>query len=973
MGTIFVFLILGGSLAANGVQENRLAKAKELIAQQNYNDAILLLTTMVREEPDRQDEAQELISQIVHLRNQYNVDYESLINLLYTQKDETSALKVIKQLEELDKNPNKQTQQEIAQAKRTARLIASNKRYRDIMARALALLNRNEYGAAVQVYLEGSDLAKDMFLESGYGTLVVNQVNRAWDDLKTASGLFVQAETRLKTLSAQGVTILASASPDPAPLNSALAIMKDLAAWRERAWQDGRLFKSQNGFLVKNSRQEDFFLGYSTLFVQGPPDQKTPEGILGAFDRMWGQVMTPWMGQIRAGVEAKYTEATAALNQKRYDQAQAAFESMRLQARQGLDTVTLWNRVAGIDEAGSFDPLVRNRLVPILPVGVWLDHRLALALQGLRATRELPKISTWLATPGLDRATLETARSEAHGLRGDFASYADTAAAWGAQSRELEARGFSLIDAPPFGPAWQATWNGLKVRTQTDEAEFVDRRGSLDYGALDRRFQTLQTTLSESKDQVEGKVKYPLQASVRLEGLKPLQETLAQDIGGFVKDYEGEAADVKTPAVQQWPVRGRELLARLKSSQTLQGQLWATAKANYALSQQRKKQGQDLIPQIAVATAGENFTAARSVLNQVSTRYSESLDLQEDPAFRSESDAQIKDLFDQILKAENIVVVRDVRNLITQGSQAYLTQQFSLAEQTLLKARNRWATTNTDPNSEVEYWLTLANYALSVTTGRELSPIDPLYNEVQQLLNFARKNYTEGQHQIEVGDKAAAAEQMKQAKDILSKILLPFPLNQEARLLNLEILKASDPDNFPTLFKQNFDAAVVKISGGDPTVAYNDLQDLQKIQPDYPGMDDAIHQVRLKLNLDRQAADPRLIAQARSLVAQAARIYDSGNLAQLPAARTQVRQALQYDPTNTDAQSLFDKITLKLAPQVATLNPTQIGEINAIYDLLRAQRALDALSQLTDFKARYPEVAKEPRVIELERRIRALI
>jgi hypothetical protein len=968
---LFAFLFLGGSLAANGVQESRMAKAKELIAEKNYNDAILILTAVVREEPDRQDEAQELISQIVRLRNQYNNDYENLIKLLYDQKDEATALKVISQLEALDKNPNKQTLDDINQAKRTARLVANNKRYQDIMARALAFLNRQQYGAAVQVYLEGSDLAKDMFIEAGYGNVLGNLVDRAWADLTAASTLFVQAEAKLKALPAQGTALLAAGtSPSPA-LDAALASMRDLAAWRQRVWADGRSLQAQNDLLTRNSRQADFFLSYSVRLIHGPVDSKQPEGILGAVDRLWSQVLDPWSAQIRTGVEARYTEAKAALDQGQYAQAATAFEALRVRARQGLDALTLWNRISGIDEKGALDPEVKARLEPVLPLGVWLEHRLALAGEGLRAVSDLPRGADLAARTDLDRPGLESARADLHTQKLAFAGFADAAGQWGPQSLALEADGYNTVDGVPFANAWQATWAGYRQQAQQQEALIVDRRGTLDYGLLDGRFQTLQSTLASARDQVEGTVKFPLQASSRLETLGPQQAALAKDVGDFITQYDGEAADVKTAAVLRWPVRGRDLLDRLTSAQTLQSQLLVTARANYQQSQTLKKDAQAQLPQIDAAVAAENFTQARTVLNRIAVAYAQSLTLQDDSVFRGDSDAQVKALSEQILKAENEVVVRDVRKLITQGSQAYLGQQFTQAEQILGRARARWATTNTDPNTEVEYWATLASYALSVTTGRELSPIDPLYNEVQQLLNFARRDFTMAQDQITAGQKDAGLDLMKQAKDILAKVLLPFPLNQEARLLNLQILKASDPDNFPALFKQNFDAAVGRINT-DATGAYNDLQDLDKIQPGYPGMDAAIKQVRQKLNLDHVAVDPKQLAQARTLVAQATRLVNSGIAAQLPAAQVQVRQALALDPTNGDAQALSDRISLLLKPTVVTLTPTQIGELNAILDLYRAQRTLDALSQLTEFKAKYPGVGSVQAVIEAERRIRAV-
>jgi len=946
------------------------AQARELIAQRNYNDAILILTTVVKEEPDRQDEAQELIGQIVRLRNQYNSDYETLIDLLYKDKDEAQALIIIAQLEALDKNPNKQVADDIKQAKRSARLISNNKRYRDIMSRALALLERKEYGQAVQVYLEGSDLAKDMFLESGFGNVLTNQVDRAWEDLKSASALLVQAEARLKALPAQGTTLLASEGSSAA-LDRLLVTIKDLATWRQRVWADGRLFRLQNEFLVKNSRQDDFFLSYSYLFVNGPPEGKTPEGILGAIDRLWADALDPWTAQIRTGVEARYLQAKTALDQGRYAEASAAFEGLRIRTRQGLDVIALWNRLAGFDETGAMDPVFRTKLNQILPLAFWLEQRMILASQGLQASKDLPQGASLIASTIPVRAGLELARAEMKAQKDSFASFVSSSVRRELQTQNLSGSGITMLDSAAFFTSWQTTWTGYRALALKQEAEFVDRRGSLDYSLLDGRFSGLQTNLLENQELVEGKVKYPLQATNRLEELRPLQDLLAKDLATFISLYDSEPQEMKTPAVTRWPVRGNELLARLISAQTLQSRLLTAAKANYAQSQLAKKQGQDLVAPVNAAIQAENFTLARSSLNQLSTRFSQSLALQEDQAFRSDSDIQVKTLFDLILKGENEVVVREVRRLITQGSQAYLDQQFQSAEQILLRARSRWATTNAETNSEVEYWLTLANYALSVTTGRELSPIDPLFNEVQQLLNFARRDYTLGQELLSKGQKAAGLELMKAARDVLGKILLPFPLNQEARLLNLEILKASDPENFPALFKQSFDAAVARIAT-DATTAYNDLQDLDKIQPNYAGMAAAIKLVRKRLNLDREAVDPKVIAQAKALVAQATRTFDGGNLAQLPTAQAQIRQALQLDPTNGEAQALFDKITLRLAPTVVTLTPSQVGELNEILDLLRAQRTLEALSRLTEFKGKYPGVANEARVKEAERRIKAV-
>lgn len=972
---MLAFLFLGflgvSPLAANGVQENRIAEARQLIAAKNYNDALLILKTVVAEDPERMDEALELINEVNRIRNQFNTDYEKVLDLLYVEEDLDKALVLIEKIQGSDPNPNKQVANDVKQMQRSAKIKVNNRTYSDIMARALALLNRKEYGQAVQVYLEGSTLARDMFLEEGYGNVLNNQIDRAWEDLKAASALFIQAEARLKALPAQGAAVLASASSSVQALDPLLASLRDLAQWRQRAWADGRLFQTQGQFLIKNGRQEDFYLLYSNLMVNGPPEAPQSEGILGAMDRVWNEALEPWTAQIRTEVEARTTAAKLALDQGRYQEASAAFEILKSKARQGLEIITLWNRLAGLDATGALDAAYRTRLTQVLPLGVWLERRLVLAGQGLQASRDLPRGLALASDQKLDRGGLEAARSDVRTQKTTFAAFERAVGGWTRQNQNLGALGFSLIDPAAYPGVWQTVWTGYRQRAQAQEAGFVDRRGSLDYGALESRFASLQTTLTAARTQVEGATKYPLQASARLTELRPLQDALAQDLGSFVSLYEGESADVKTAPVLAWPVKGRDLLARLNAAQTLQGQLLAVAQANYAQSQALKKAGQDLEASVKTATAAENFTKAKADLNTMSTRFAESLRFQEDPAFRVDSDALVKLLGDLILKGENEVVVREVRQLINQGADAYQALNFRQSEQILLRAQKRWADTNKDPNSEVEYWLRLTTYALSVNTGRELSPIDPLYNEVQQLLNFARRDYTLGKEKIAAGEREAGLALMAQASVTLGKILLTAPQNQEAGLLKLEILKASDPENFPALYKQNFDNAVAKI-GTDSRTAYADLQDLDKIQPGYPGMAAAIKRVRQDLNLDPKEVDLKALADARALVAQAQRLFDGGTPAQLTEAQIRVRRALALDPKNRAAQDLSDKISLRITNFVATLTPSQRGELNDMIDLLRNQRNLEALSKITEFKAKYPAVANDPEVREYERRIKAV-
>jgi hypothetical protein len=218
--------------------------------------------------------------------------------------------------------------------------------------------------------------------------------------------------------------------------------------------------------------------------------------------------------------------------------------------------------------------------------------------------------------------------------------------------------------------------------------------------------------------------------------------------------------------------------------------------------------------------------------------------------------------------------------------------------------------------------------------------------------------------------KDAGLAHMKEANDILDKILLTFPNNQAAGLLKLQILQASDPANFPATFKKQFDAAVAKLPD-KTSEAYNELQDLDKILPNAPGMADALRQAQIKLGIIKQAKDPKITAQVNSLLTQVGRLVAGGSPAQLTQAQTLIRQILTLDPRNTEAQTYSDQVSLKLTPTVGVMTPTIVGEVNDILDLLRSQKNLEALSRKNQFVADHPNLLNDPQVKIMVQRVSA--
>jgi len=153
--------------------------------------------------------------------------------------------------------------------------------------------------------------------------------------------------------------------------------------------------------------------------------------------------------------------------------------------------------------------------------------------------------------------------------------------------------------------------------------------------------------------------------------------------------------------------------------------------------------------------------------------------------------------------------------------------------------------------------------------------------------------------------------------------------------------------------------------------AYNELQDLDKILPNAPGMADAIHQAQVRLGIIKQAKDPKVTAQVNSLLAQVGRLVSGGSTTQLTQAQGLIRQILALDPRNTEAQTFSDQVSLKLTPTVGVMTPTLVGEVNDILDLLRGQKNLEALSRKNQFVSDHPNLLNDPQVKIMIQRVSA--
>ena len=186
-----LFLSVSISLFAGGQKEDLLAQAEILISERKYNEAILIITEVMKNEPDQFDRCQRMIGEIRDARTAYNDTYAELIDI-YDSGDLEKAYEIIKTLESLDRDPNKATAQSLVTARETAGFVYNQNRFLDIMTRAESANNQGLYRDAISIYLSGFDLSRDIFDGENYGSVIVNQIDRESKRISDTSSMILE-------------------------------------------------------------------------------------------------------------------------------------------------------------------------------------------------------------------------------------------------------------------------------------------------------------------------------------------------------------------------------------------------------------------------------------------------------------------------------------------------------------------------------------------------------------------------------------------------------------------------------------------------------------------------------------------------------------------------------------------------------------------------------------------------------------
>jgi len=998
---ILILLACAAAAWGMGSREDPLVQAEQLISDQKYDQAILLITDFMKSNPDRFDAAQKLLRRITKIRTSYNDAAVSLLNVLVNEPtNEEKKLRMIAELESFERNPNPAVKEFISRTKDLALFTYNRAKFEEIMAKGRELIDKRSFAEAARIYETGFVLYRPEFMEKGYDPAVVED---AFARVTLVSDHIARFETESITLTDSFAALAAAyggASSEAIDAAWARADAAAIAVAKSRLQivNQGRALEA--AFTEISSKDEaateNSFLPFAFRLVLGRKTEGRLEGIAGSIDAAWTGALGTAQSAVDALLESNYAAALDDFDRGAWQAADAGFSAIASLADRGIALLSLWSLYVPSDLEERSTAL--GQAVLELKGADYLRYKHASGAARLYV--DLTAVQAGIDNnAGVLAAYVPSSTDKVEALEGyesrrlGFAKAADSIAAIRALSG-TSATDLAAWTEEGYGSDWSKIGQGdLDGRIQLSfdkarnhETRAVAASAAYEYGVMAADSEKAAATIAESGTMLAGLksddplmpdaiFKYPGKALSTLGSADATLRALRADLTAFLTSYQSRPGYISADAsVLEWTARARDLLALTGSKLSETASLTTRATDQKRLADSSRLEAERRVAESRTALRANNFETARERIDRARERYLVSLSFEQDPLLRVNSDRTLSELAASILKAENDLVVADTRRLLTTGKSSYLQGEFDRAETSLLQARSRWAATNTTAEVEVEYWLKLVQTALSVKTGRDIPVTAPLFPEMSQLISLAKRYYEDGTSLLARRDKTGAVKSFAAARQKISEVKVIFPLNQEARVLELKIDQLSDPDEFSRKFARMFAEAKAKIDAKiDLTTAYSDLKDLEAINPRYSGLRAQIERAEILLGFRQPPPDPRAIAEARSLVQAAQRIFDSGQVSQFSFARTQLERAITLDPNNENASRLKDRIATYIGGDTAIVLPSAAESLyNEAVTFFTGGDYINARARLTRLVSLFARGKSVQKVADLDARLTAI-
>jgi len=934
---ISLLVLMVGYINAGGQRENNtltlLDKANKLIEDKDYNAAIILLTEIARDDPSAFEETTNLIEKIREIKTEYNLKYEELIEVLFVQNDLENGLRIIKELQVLDPRPNQATLEAIGRAKKGAELVYNLNRFNEIMGRALSIIKDGNLIEAVAVYISGYDLHKKDFDQAGYGNIIEASVNQslarlseAAEAFRATAGVLGPAVNNLK------IEVFPVGGLDITGVEEEIRGMHEkllqMIALSKTVEDEAANLKSQNDHIkeVSSEGKYDLFLHFAGQLALGRYGSEEQEGIAAAIEIMWEDLLLSLNNEIDKAASELYAGGLADYRNSSFTEAQFAMEGANRIYSLALDSYSLWGFNIKVDPAMSLQEasstLPQNKL-----------KYFAAARERIEETRDFPSlIDTRRELNNIALKTFDSREdftSEIENLESYRGVLQGKATDWKVSLNQIDGiiqLGFDLAEAKSSTERMIGEIETLISKLNGADATIISTVMVADAAAAEQRYNSSRIRLAEGVGLAEGR-EVVVGESTRIEKYPNLaleifnqvvdEVSLLEKIIERLQAWAGSdrAYLLASDDVQQQVKRVEIFKDNLEEMKATLLQHQAEAQNNLLLAQRFEREGSLRVDQAQVGLRQDNFDQARENIQGALAAFDLSLAYREDEDIRRRRDEELPTLSQEIIDLENRRVVEEVRALINRGRSLYNNSQFFDAERVLMQAKSRWADTNIEENSEIMLWLNFVRAALRANSGREIAEKDPLFREISQLLNLAIEDYQGGKSLLEDGRVRDAIDRLERAEEKIVRILIPFPYNQEARILSLRIDQLKDKDAFAEKLSRYYYDARRKISI-NPQEAYVDLKDLEQINPDYPGLKNSIYNLEIILKIRIPPPDPAKLAESRELFNKARIIVERNQRELFTIALEQLNRAIELNPDNQAAIEYKDRIQIAAGARV---------------------------------------------------------
>lgn len=1006
----FIFL-LTISLFSKAKSDIELADVDALIAERRINEAFILVEKYMSENPLDFDNAQKRVSIIFESRNAYKLKADELLQIIVGEPlNDVKKLEIIAELEAMEANPNDEEKLFIQEVKTSSQFTYYRALFEQIMAEGAELLVQKQYIAATERFSDGFDLYYVEFFEQGFDPSLVLSVEKYFTNIKNSLIEYGQIQTEL--LGAFAIFNSALAVYDSKRALAAYPnleqILREYAQIRNVSFLGGSYFKDvvlslQEEFPDLN---EAFFLPFAHRLLLGRESDDSP-GIIAVIDAQWEDLYAESQKLLTTMIE-KYSNTIAqdlsgaTLNQLVSGSSvlQRRLTEITKVSTMGKEFLSLYTVLNDSSTTFMQNPHIEYEnsldynLFIVLQAEMLLEYSTAFLAQQARYENAIvPKNpDVLLRSNNTEYVDFLVEHSDNNTM---YLQTADVAFSVGQETRgkaPVNATVFTGLSNPHSVP-WDnfaiATEQGFSLLSDNSRTEIV-----LSWESLSSFFAQGSTSIREeyelpyaeaiplvNENMLVTVLSYPTEGLIILENI---MQTITDDLALLQSQYDFLESAPQFPVIAN---PGSNLYASDKTTllqniafltdmENVAPEYIALASERVVLARQAENEGNLRFSQAEKSLIQENFDASRDFLQRSREKYNESLLYQESDLLRARSDSQLATLGTKITQLENELVIRDVRQLITDSRAQYYTSNFQQAESSIAQAEARWAVTNIEPNAEVVNLKALIGNALSVTTGRAILATDPLYPEMSQTLNIAYQHFDQGEKFLSQNNRTEGLEELSVARDKTRNVQVLYPFNQEASLLALQIDKLIDPVAFEKQFSQKYATAQTEYSQvGTSTRAYIDLLDLYEINPNYPGLEDFIYVVEIELGIIIPPPDLQAIARSTTLTREAITLYNSGarDEINLNNALALLNDALDSNPDNQDAMVLLDRINTNLGGQSLIVLSAGAEALyqEAVQELSRGN-TITAASIVTQLWQN-PEMQQSSKIVDLKQRVDSLL